>query len=120
MAIVLPLLLMLTFGLTEYGWLLLKVEQANGVARYAARLATLPDATNGGVLAAIAQQMSDAGITTGYTVTFTPGDVSSPKMGELVRVQIQVRYQGNIDLGMPLVPVPATFRASVSMAKEGP
>lgn len=120
MALVLPLLLLLTFGLIEYGWMFLKAQQTAAAARHGARQAILPSATNARVLSAVADQMADAGITGDYTVTFVPADVAAVVPGEAVTVSVSVPYEGANDLGMPFVPVPGKLDASSSMAKEGP
>ncbi len=120
MALVLPLLIALTFGLIEYGWLFLKAEQMSDAARQGARVAILPTGTNALATAAIANQMQLDGLgASGYTVAFTPGDVSTPASGSTITVTVTVPYP-NIELvGIPLVPVPPTLTATVSMAKEG-
>jgi Flp pilus assembly protein TadG len=121
MAIVLPLLLALTFGLIEYAWLVLKVQQVNGAARYGVRLAVLPDANTDSTRSAILAELARAGINGGCEVTFDPAEVADAEVGTLVTVTIAVQYKGNIDLlRMPLVPVPGTFRVSAAMSKEGP
>lgn len=120
MAIVLPLLLVLTFGLIEYGWMLLKMQQVTGACRHGARIAILPDASNAGVLAAVDEEMATAGMGEGFTVTFSPADVSTAWPGEPVTVAVSVSYEGNVSLGMPLIPVPGALSTTTTMAKEGP
>jgi len=119
MAVALPLLLGLTFGLIEYGWMFLKVQQITGAARVGARVAILPDATDAHVRDVIAQEMTDAGMPD-YTLTFTPADITAPGPGEPVKVYISVQYEERYGLGMPLVPVPQDLHAFVTMSKEGP
>ncbi len=115
-----PLLLLLTVGLLEYGWMFLQYQRITNAARHGARLGVLPDATNADVEAAIAALMDAGGLVgSGYTVTFSPANVASPEPGEALSVTINVLYE-NIDLGMPMVPLPTNLEASVSMAKEGP
>jgi Flp pilus assembly protein TadG len=119
-ALVFPLLLLLTLGLLEYGWMFLHAQRITNAARHGARLGVLPDATNAEVEAAIAALMDAGGMAgSGYTVTFSPADVAFPAPGEALTVTINVLYE-NVDLGMPLLPLPTNLEASVSMAKEGP
>ncbi len=119
-ALVFPLLLLLTVGLLEYGWMFLQYQRITNAARHGARLGVLPDATNADVEAAISALMDAGGLVgSGYTVTFSPANVASPEPGEALSVTINVLYE-NIDLGMPMVPLPTNLEASVSMAKEGP
>ena len=120
-AIVVPLLLLLTFGLLEYGWLFIKSQQLGNAAREGARLAATPDATNATVNARISSLMSDAGMGgSGYTVTLTPSDVAAAATGESVKVSISVAYANVSVAGASMVPVPSTLGAAVSAMKEGP
>ena len=50
MAIVIPVLLLLTLGLIEYGWVFYKVSQLNQAARHGVRTAVRPDATTDNVI----------------------------------------------------------------------
>ena len=119
MALVLPLLVLFLFGMMEYGWIFLNMQQITTAARHGARMGVKPDATSGDVTAAVASVMSSAGLGgSGYTVSFSdPGGLAT---GAELRVTVVVTY-ANIELtGIPVIPVPATLRSGVSMAKEGP
>ncbi len=121
MALVMPLLLILTFGLIEYGWLFLKSQQVTNAARQGARIAARPDADNSLALASVASAMDNAGLAaSGYAVTLSPGDVTSPLSGQLLTVSVNVDYENIRLLGLPFVPMPSTIAASTTMAKEGP
>jgi len=121
MAIVLPLLMILTLGLIEYGWLFLKEHEVTNVARQAARIAVLPYTSNDEVRAEIDPMMASAGLAdSGYTVSFSPEDVSTPYPHDLVRVTITVPYRNVTLLNSGLVPTPENLVGSVAMAKEGP
>jgi Flp pilus assembly protein TadG len=106
----------------EYGSMFLRAQQVTNVARQAARLAATPDATTAQVHVLVNNQMQSAGLgSSGYQVTVTPSDVSSPEPGQLVTVRITVPYRNiSITGGAPLLPGPDEVRAAVSMAKEGP
>jgi len=121
MALVLPLLLMLTFGMIEYGWMFLKSQQVTNAARQGARIAARADATTIDTVTSIATTMEDAGLAaSGYQVNVTPGDVASLESGQLLTVAVSVPY-GNVRLlAMPLIPTPGSLQASTTMAKEGP
>ena len=121
MALVLPLLLLLTFALIEYGWLFLRAQEITNGARQGARIAVRPDATNADVQASITAAMETAGIA-GYLVTFSPENVHDENLypGDSVTVIITVPYDSVRLMGLPWIPVPQDLRASVSMAKEGP
>lgn len=120
MALVLPLLMALTFGLIEYGWIFLKLQQVTEAARHAARIGVTADATNGDITNAVAALMDDAGLgASGYEVAISPGETAGLTAGEPLKITVAVPYE-NIELiGVPLIPVPPSLRASVTMAKEG-
>ena len=116
-ALLLPIIIFLTFAMMEYGWILLKSYQLSNAARHGARIAVRADSTAGEVTSEIDTLMASAGIT-GYSTSIDPGvDV---ERGESVTVEIQIPYDDNNLVGGPLVPTPANLKASVSMAKEGP
>jgi Flp pilus assembly protein TadG len=118
-ALVFPILILLTFGLIEYGWLFLRMESITNAARRGVRVAVTPDATNSDVSSAITVMMTDAGLEdSGYTVTMSSLDVDP---GETVTVHIVVPNYENISLtGAPLIPIPGQIERRVAMAKEGP
>ncbi|MDB5301325.1 MAG: TadE family protein [Phycisphaerales bacterium] len=121
MAIVLLLLMLLTLGAIEYGWMFLKQEQITNAARQASRLACTPDATNAQVTTQISRLMSSYGMaSSGYTTTLTPNDVSAAGRGETVTVQISVTYKKVGITNFALLPMPAKLSSAVVMEKEGP
>ena len=70
-AIMLPLLLLLTLGVIEYGWMFLKAQQTTNAARHAARIAIRPDSSNTDVINVIDQIMTSAEMgSSGYSVTY--------------------------------------------------
>ena len=117
-ALVLPLLLLLIFGVIEYGWVLLRTQQITNATRQAARVGARPDATNAEVADTAANLLAAVGIQ-GYELTM-PTEVGDVLPGEQLTVKLSVPY-ANIKLAGPgIVPMPASFSASVTMAKEGP
>jgi Flp pilus assembly protein TadG len=124
MALVLPLLLLVTMGAIRYGWLFLKAQQITNATRMGARRAVLPDATNPSVLAAINALMTAGGMgASGYSVTMTPADITSLEVGDSLTVRITVPC-ANIDvmhvpLFTDLEPASWNLGAEVTMAKEG-
>lgn len=120
-AIVLPLVLLLLFGVMEYGWIFFRVHQVTGAARHGARVAATAGQKYGLARSQIDAAMGRAGIDD-YTVTFAPVSEGDLDTGDLLKVTVCVPY-GAIGLNMPLVPHPDTDRQmcqSVSMVKEGP
>jgi Flp pilus assembly protein TadG len=119
--LVLPLLLLVLFGLIEYGNLFLRLQKIENVARQAARTAATPDATQTQVDDLITAMMTDAGMGgSGYIKTVTPTDPASASRGDQISVSIQVTYANIAITNAPLIPVPTTVVRTVVMAKEGP
>ena len=120
-ALLFPLVLTLTFGLIEYGWMFLKQQQITNTARQAARVAATVDATTSQVTSQITSMMSGYGLgSSSYSTTITPANVASATRGQQVSVAISITYS-NIEItGFTLLPLPSTISANVSMEKEGP
>ncbi len=112
MAVVLPLLLMVTLGAIKYGWLFLQAQQMTNAARQAARVAALPDSTVNQVTTTIQRLLNGAGIMT-YTL-----DPAVAVTGPTVTVGIRVD-PATVDLLPGYLPNPASLYARVTMAKEG-
>lgn len=120
-ALVLLLLIILTFGGMEYGWLFLRVQQVTNAARGGARVAVLPDATNAEVQQTVNEMMGDWGMAgSGYTVQISSADITALDTGEMITVTVQVPGQNVRLLNMAIFPAPATLTGAVTMAKEGP
>ena len=126
MALILPLLLLLVFGVIEYSWMFLKASQVADAARRGARYAIRP-----GVISAA--QVTDptydptppsiallnlAGIPVDSETVTVPTGVA-PGSGNIVTVRVAVPYTDVNLLGLPFLPMPEQIEASVSMAKEG-
>jgi Flp pilus assembly protein TadG len=125
LAIVLPLLLMLTIGVIHYSWLFLKAQQITNAARSGARVAIRPDATTNDVQLAVNNALTYAGIGGAAPVPqITPS--IDPGMGNEVTVRLTVSTDPAINPGVSLLrnsflwPTPGHLSASVTMAKEGP
>ena len=118
-ALILPLVLLLLFGILEYGWMFFQAHQVTDAARYGARIGITADAIELEVSEAIESLLCARGICSGVEVFFPSGNPEDLESGQMLTVTVTVLY-GPIGLGMPLVPVPLNLRASVSMVKEGP
>jgi len=119
MAIVLPLLLMLTMGGIKYGWLFLRAQQITNAARYGARIAILPDADSDEVKETVITLLAAANITVDNNdITITTGDLYLPEGGS---VKVQITIPGDrVDIWKaPFCPDVGNIGASVTMAKEG-
>jgi Flp pilus assembly protein TadG len=124
MALLLPILLVLTFAAIEYGWMFFKQQQITNAAREAARLGATPNATNATVTARVTQLMSDAGISQ-YTLTIDK-NVATMTPTDMFTVTISADYASLSLTKMAdsskavYIPAPATLSASCTMNKEGP
>jgi len=117
LAIVMPILCLLTLGLMEYGWVFLKVSQVNQAARHGVRTAVRPGATTDDVKNAVAAMMLQAGIkASDYTLTYTNIGVA---VGQPVTVHISVTYNKITLTGTGLVPLPDKIQGVGTMSKEG-
>ena len=123
MALALLLLMLLTLGAIEYGWLFLKQQQITNAARQAARIASTADATNATVNSQISTLMSSYGLgSSGYATTFSWGnstDVSTVTRGTSISVKISVTYSAITITNFKILPLPTTLSATVAMQKEG-
>ena len=130
MAIVLPLLVLLTLGLIEYGWVFYKISQINMAARHGVRTAVLPDATEEKVQNAVEYMMAQNGMkkaTSGYVLTYaytpdggTPTPGIAAAISEPVTVHISVDYKKLTLTGTSLLPLPSKLQGHGTMVKEGP
>ena len=118
-AIVLELLLLLTMGAIEYGWIFLKSQQITNAARQAARVAIRPDATNQQVIDTIDDLMDEAGMADSGYVTEIP-DVTSVSTGGALTIKVTVLCENVALINIPLLPTPTNLGSTVTMAKEGP
>jgi len=110
-AIVFTLLLMVTLGAFQYGWLFLCAQRVTNATRQGARMEAVLNA-QAGVAEATMKNM---------VVDLTPtGSISTS--GGLVTATLSVPAEGNPKvqlLNLNFLPVPATLQAEVKMAKEG-
>jgi Flp pilus assembly protein TadG len=113
-AIAFPLLILIVFGVVEYGWFFLEQEEVTDIARQVARVAAVPGGNYEGTFAALqtaaGSQYSSLAITQANNVGGTPGSI--------LYITVSMPY---VKLtGGPLIPTPSSVSATVSMANEGP
>jgi len=119
LAIILPVMLWLTFGIVEYGWMFLKMQEITNASRQGARVAARADVTTDEIVAAITAAMTVAGFEpNAFKIDFPQGSPVTTEPGAIFAVRIEVDYV-DIELGMPLVPTPPTLSSTVVMVKEG-
>ena len=111
-AIVLTLLLMVTVGVLEYGWMFVNLQKITNAARQGARIA----AVSGGTTA--------DGMTTIDTLLATMPDVSSVVFSinaageEIVTATVAVNTSAIGLVNWDLLPMPEQLQAVVTMARE--
>lgn len=120
-AVSIPLLLFVVLVGLELAWAVSKKVEVTTAARIAARVASLPDATTGDVLAATSEQMAFAGFSDGdWSLEFESGAPGSAEPGQIVRVHIAAQY-GPVSLAglNNWLPLPQELHARAVMRKEG-
>jgi Flp pilus assembly protein TadG len=99
-ALVLPILLLLSFGTVEFGYFFYSKHTMQGAARDGARVAILPSSTNTAVTTAVAATMTAAGFASNeYTTTITNAttaatisNVGTVATGTAIKVQITAAW----------------------------
>jgi len=121
--LILPILVMVSFGTVEYGWAFY-VKHAMSAASYVgARAAITTGATNANVTTAVAASMSAAGFSSSqYTLTTSPTTVTGLASGTYVTVTITATWSA---VGVTPLPVSMgglsstkQLSCSVLMARE--
>ena len=119
MAVLIPFLVLLGFGVVEYGhWFYMK-HILMGASREGVREATQEAADTTSVNTVVNTALSAAGMETSeYTVTTTPADVSSAAKGDLVTVRIEAPWAGIGLSPMAMINGTNVVRATSVMRKE--
>lgn len=114
MAVVMPLLLTMLFGVVEYGRRLMVHQTLINAAREATRTAVLQGSTDEDIRNRVAAYMTPAGLTS-YTVNITHGTTDNPiEVVEVVVQKSSVTLFGNF-----FGSCSGTLSSSCSMRKEG-
>jgi Flp pilus assembly protein TadG len=108
-ALVLVLLLMITLGAIEYGWLFMNMQRITNAARHGARIAAALDKTDAEGQTAMAGLVTDLTTAT-CTVNTAAGIVTATCSVPGADVSL---------IHWNLLPIPATLQATIRMAKEG-
>lgn len=114
MAVVLPVLLTILFGMIEYGWVFTVRQALVTASREGARTAALPGSTEDEVLTRVSDYMTPLGITS-YTVDLTRAEPSSP----VETVHVAVPYADVSLVGEYFGSTDYDLGATCSMRKEG-
>ena len=125
-ALVLPVLLTLTFGTVEYGYFFFVKQSVQGAAREGCRAGIVPTATNTNVTSAIAASLNAAGLNAStttldakYTLTLTPSNVSGVTAGTSITVQLDTTWGAVGVRPMGLIGSSKVVRGVTVMRKEG-
>lgn len=114
LAVVLPLLLTLVFGIIEFGWVFMVRETLTNSSREGARVAVLQGSTEQDIRDQVAASMNPTGLST-YTVQLTRSSPGNPN--ETVRVLIP--FADVSLLGGYFGPTNFNLGATTVMRKEG-
>ena len=118
-AIIMSLLMMVTLGAIEYGWLFLKAQEITNAARQAARVAILPDeGAPTRAATVITTLLGNAGLSDA-TVTWTWAAIPGDPVRQQVTVHVAVPTANHRIVNATFLPVPATIGCRVTMAREG-
>jgi Flp pilus assembly protein TadG len=90
-AIVLPIFLLITAGIFDFGMMFRTYEAVTNAAREGARVGVLPTYQPADVQARVASYMASAGLTGPYTVTVTNGPIATPA-GTFTARRVVVNY----------------------------
>jgi Flp pilus assembly protein TadG len=94
--LVLPILIMLSFGIVDYGYFFYVKNTLQGTAEAGVRAAIPATATNSTVTTVVSNMLTAAGLqNSGYTVAFNPTDVSTASAGTTVTVTVTINW-GNV------------------------
>ncbi|MEP0844532.1 MAG: pilus assembly protein [Phycisphaerae bacterium] len=117
MAVVTPLLLMIMFGIIEFGWVFMIQETITNAAREAARVGALQASTQSDVENRFMQAMAPTGIAVSPgMLTYTPASTNNPT----VTVSVKIPYSQVSLLGQYLgINIDKNIGSSCTMRKEG-
>jgi Flp pilus assembly protein TadG len=118
-ALVLPILLSVTFGTVEFGHFFFVKNTLQGAAREGVRAAISAGATNADVTTAVNRQLTMAGLDVAqFTVTTNPSPVSSATAGTSVSVTVSANW-GTVGIRpMSLIPSGKTVSGACVMRHE--
>ena len=101
-ALVLPLLVIILFGIIEFGIAFNRAQAVEAAAREGARLASISTSTQGDINARVAASLAGIPLQNPANVTVAPGGCAG-REGDPVTVTVTTDHALNI----PLVPLPA-------------
>ncbi len=114
LAVVLPLLLTLVFGIIEFGWVFMVRETLTNSSREGCRVAVLQGSTEQDIQERVDASMGPTGLTT-YTVQISRSSPGDPDE----KVQVLIPYADVSLLGGFFGPTDFNLGATTVMRKEG-
>lgn len=115
-AIILPLFLLLCFGIFEYGRAMMVIEILTNAAREGARNAVLEGSTETTTHSTIDNYLTGSNIT-GFSRSVSPNPASTAR-GSSITVNVSVPYSSVSWSPIHYITAGKVFHASVSMRKE--
>lgn len=116
MAVVTPLLLMMLFGIIEFGWVFMVHENLTNAVREACRVAVLQGSTDADIQARFAEAIAPTGLTISPgMLVITHATAANP----VETVRVSVPYSQVSLLGSYLGLTKTAIGSSCSMRKEG-
>jgi Flp pilus assembly protein TadG len=115
-AVVVPILVLLVFGMIEFSRVMMVEQVLTNGARVGARKASLPGTTTTDVTTAVTTYMTNSGLS-GQTITVSP-DPSTANPGDAITVTVSISFNDVSWLPVPMFLGGKTLSASVVMAKE--
>jgi hypothetical protein len=124
MALILPVLLMLTFGAVDFGYYFFVKNTLVGAAQAGVRAAVPQAAANADVTTAVNSIMQAAGISsTKYTISVFPSNITTASPQSKIKVTVSTTW-GQVGFNMLSIPYAGISQSkpisgSASMIKEG-
>lgn len=125
-ALVLPILLSLSFGTVEYGYFFFVKHSMQGAVREGCRAGIVPGATNSTVIQAIAASLKAAGLNSSmtslddkYTVVQSPSDISGLSPGAQITVELDANWGSFNMRPLGLISDTKVVKGVTVMRKEG-
>ena len=116
-AIVAPVLLLLVFGMIEYGRMVMVQQVITNASREGARRAVLDGATTQDVTSVVENYLTSGSIS-GATVSVTPDPPENAAFGEPVTVQVQIPFDQVSWLPSPMYLRGTNMSATTVMRRE--
>jgi Flp pilus assembly protein TadG len=115
-AVVVPVLILIVFGMIEFSRVMMVEQILTNAAREGARKGSLPGTTTSDVTTAVSNYMTNSGLS-GQTTTVSP-DPSTANPGDAITVTVSIPFNNVSWLPVPMFLGGKTLSASVVMAKE--